>query len=205
MTWSYELKIIRELINYYENIKMGDETMKTNIKKLVLNSLLLALGLLLHQLTPVLGLPIQPDMALTMLFIIMIINKNDYKSCLVSGIATGIFTAMTTKFPGGQVPNVIDKFITTNMIFILMFIIYKLPIISKLKESKQNLIMSTIILPIGTFISGVIFLLSAQVLVGLPSSFTALFMVAVFPSIFINSIAGMFLYKVLSISLIRRN
>ena len=46
--------------------------MKITTKKLVLNSLLLALGLLLHQLTPALGLPIQPDMALAMLFTIMI-------------------------------------------------------------------------------------------------------------------------------------
>ena len=179
--------------------------MKTNTKKLVLNSLLLALGLLLHQLTPALGLPIQPDMALAMLFTIMIINKDDYKSCLLVGIVTGIFTAITTKFPGGQVPNIVDKIITTNIIFIFMYIIYKLPIINKLKESKQNLITAMIIFPIGTFISGAIFLLSAKVLVGLPGSLTALFMVAVFPAIFINSIAGIFLYKVISMSLKRGN
>ena len=82
--------------------------MKITTKKLVLNSLLLALGLLLHQLTPALGLPIQPDMALAMLFTIMILNRDDYKSCLVAGIVTGVFTAMTTKFPGGQIPNILE-------------------------------------------------------------------------------------------------
>ena len=80
--------------------------MKITTKKLTLNSLLLALGLLLHQLTPALGLSIQPDIALAMLFSIMLLNKDDYKSCLIAGIITGIFTAMTTKFPGGQIPNI---------------------------------------------------------------------------------------------------
>ena len=177
--------------------------MKTTTKKLVLNSLLLALGLLLHQLTPTLGLPMQPDMALAMLFTIMILNKDDYKSCLVAGIVTGIFTAMTTKFTGGQIPNILDKAITTNIIFIVMYFAYKIPIISKIQESKQNLIIALIIFPLGTFISGVVFLFSDQILVGLPSSFIALFMVAGLPAIFINSIVGVFLYKVVNLSLKR--
>ncbi|WP_286316884.1 tryptophan transporter [Romboutsia ilealis] len=177
--------------------------MKTNTKKLVLNSILLALGLILHQLTPAIGLPIQPDMALAMLFTIMILNKDDYKSCLVAGIVTGIFTALTTKFPGGQIPNVIDKVVTTNVVFLVIYVMDRFTIIRKLKGSKQNLITATIIFPIGTFISGIIFLLSAQVLVGLPGSFTTLFMISVLPAIFINLIAGIFLYKVVSLSLNR--
>ena len=40
--------------------------MRTNTKKLTLNALLLAIGLLLHQLTPAMGLPMQPDMSLIM-------------------------------------------------------------------------------------------------------------------------------------------
>ena len=46
------------------------------------------------------------------------INKDDYKDCLICGIIAGIFSGMTSSFPGGQVPNVIDKFITTNISFI---------------------------------------------------------------------------------------
>ena len=49
-----------------------------NTKKMVINALLLAIGAILHQITPALGLPMQPDFALAMLFIIMIINNNDY-------------------------------------------------------------------------------------------------------------------------------
>ena len=70
-----------------------------NTKKMVINALLLAIGAILHQITPALGLPMQPDFALAMLFIIMIINNNDYKITLISAIITGIFTALTTKFP----------------------------------------------------------------------------------------------------------
>ncbi|MGL5560450.1 MAG: tryptophan transporter, partial [Paraclostridium dentum] len=107
--------------------------MKTNTRKLVLNSLLLAIGLLLHQITPTIGLPIQPDMTLIMLFTIIILNKDDYKTSLVCGVITGIFTALTTKFPGGQLPNILDKVITTNIIYALVFIMYKFPFIKKFK------------------------------------------------------------------------
>ena len=57
---------------------------------MVINALLLAIGAILHQITPALGLPMQPDFALAMLFIIMIINNNDYKITLISAIITGI-------------------------------------------------------------------------------------------------------------------
>lgn len=177
--------------------------MKTNTKKLVLNSLLLAIGLLLHQLTPAIGLPIQPDMTLIMLFAIMVINKGDYKTSLTCGIITGVFTALTTKFPGGQIPNVIDKVVTTNIVYIVMFLLYKLPIMEKYSDKVKDMIVSTIILPIGTFISGTIFLMSALVLVGLPGSFESLFLVAVAPAILINLIFGIFLNKVINLSMSR--
>ena len=46
-----------------------------NTRKLTINAILLAVGALLHQITPAIGLPMQPDFSLVMLFIIMIINK----------------------------------------------------------------------------------------------------------------------------------
>ncbi|MDZ7548204.1 tryptophan transporter, partial [Clostridium perfringens] len=72
-----------------------------NVKRMMLNAILIAIGTLLHQITPALGLPMQPDFALAMLFIIIIINS-DYKSALISSIIIGVLTALTTKFPGGQ-------------------------------------------------------------------------------------------------------
>lgn len=177
--------------------------MKTNTRKLVLNSLLLAIGLLLHQITPTIGLPIQPDMTLIMLFTIIILNKDDYKTSLVCGVITGIFTALTTKFPGGQFPNILDKVITTNIIYVLVFIMYKFPFIKNFKEKTQDFIISLIILPIGTLVSGTTFLLSALVLVGLPGTFKSLFLVAVVPAVLINLVCGLFLMKVVSISVKR--
>ncbi|MGL5316643.1 MAG: tryptophan transporter [Peptostreptococcaceae bacterium] len=44
---------------------------------------------------------------------------------LICGITTGIFAAFTTKFPGGQIPNILDKTITTNMIYCIMILLYK--------------------------------------------------------------------------------
>ncbi len=181
--------------------------MNTNnkIRKLTMNGLLLAIGALLHQITPALGLPMQPDFALSMLFIIVILNKEDYKISLVAGITTGIFTAMTTKFPGGQIPNLIDKLITVNCAYLLMIFLIKIKAVNKLSEEKQNYIIASVILLIGTIISGMIFLLSAQAIVGLPAEITALFTIVVLPAAGINLVAGIFLYKVVALSLRRVN
>lgn len=166
--------------------------MKT--KKLVLNSILLAIGLMLHQFTPALGFPMQPDFALATLFIIMILNK-DYKTVLIAGIVTGIFTAMTTKFPGGQIPNIIDKIVTVTIVYGILYII---------RERLNKNIVLGIILPIGTLISGTIFLASASILVGLGGiPFSSLFIGVVLPAVIINLIAGFALFKVFETSLRR--
>ncbi|MGL5694646.1 MAG: tryptophan transporter [Peptostreptococcaceae bacterium] len=177
--------------------------MKTNTKKMVLNALLLSIGLILRQLTPAIGLPIQPDLSLVMLFTIMIINKGDYKTSLICGIICGIFAGLTTKFPGGQVPLLIDKFITVNLVYVLMNIIYKMKIVKKLEEKTQDMIVSIIILPLGTLISGTTFLVSALILVGLPGSFKALFLVAVAPAVLVNLICGVFFFKIVVMSVNR--
>ena len=111
--------------------------MKTNTRKLALNAVLLGIGLVLHQIEPAI-FGVKPDMTLIMLFTIMILNKDSYKSCLVCGIITGIFSAMTTSFPGGQIPNLIDKFVTVNLIFIIMMILYKLPFMKRLTDKNQD-------------------------------------------------------------------
>lgn len=173
---------------------------KSNTKKLVMNSMLLAIGAILHQITPALGLPMQPDMALAMLFIIVILNKNDYKTCLISALITGIFTAMTTKFPGGQLPNIVDKFITVNLSYLLVQLILKIKLISNLNKEKQNTLLVYILFPAGTLISGTTFLIASLIIVGLPATFNALFIGVVLPAIGINLIFGIFLYKIVLIS-----
>lgn len=169
---------------------------KVDTKTLAINSLFLAIGLILHQIMPVFGLPMEPDMALAMLFVIILMNRKNFMTCLNAGIITGVFTALTTKFPGGQFPNVIDKISTTIIVFILIWMIYNLPVVKKCKESLKEWLITLIVFPIGTLISGSIFLLSASYIVGLPASVSALVMTVVLPAIVLNTIAGVFLVKV---------
>lgn len=168
-----------------------------NVKKLVLNSILLAIGLLLHQLTPALGLPMQPDFALAMLFIVIILNKGEYKVTLISGIIIGLFTALTTKFPGGQLPNIVDKIITIHFVYFIMLIFNKSKFFNKYSEKVKNMILGVIIFPLGTLVSGFTFLTAATFIVGLPAPFESLFLVVVIPAIIINLIAGIILLKVI--------
>lgn len=133
----------------------------------------------------------------------MIINKDDYKTSIISAIITGVFTALTTKFPGGQVPNIIDKIISANIVYLIIILINKVKFISSLTEKKKNALIAAVVFPIGTLISGTIFLLSAQLIVGLPAPFIALFLTVVLPATIINLVAGIFLYKVVEISMKR--
>ena len=170
-----------------------------NTKKLVMNALLLGVGAMLHQVTPVLGLPMQPDFALAMLFIIIIINNGDYKTTLVAGIVTGIFTAMTTKFPGGQVPNLIDKIVTVHIVFLMVLVIGK--VLKDMDAKRRRFIQMAIVLPVGTLISGSLFLGSALMIVGLPAPFIALFTGVVLPAIGVNFVVGLVLFKVIEKSM----
>ncbi len=225
-------------------IATTNTTTKLTTRKMVLNSILLAIGLILHQITPALGLPMQPDFALRTMFIVVLINKNDYKSCLLAGIVTGVFTALTTKFPGGQLPNVIDKIVSTmfivvlinkndykscllagivtgvftalttkfpggqlpnvidkivsvNFAYLLVYLMYSIPFLRKMDMKKAGKIVSIFLFPLGTLVSGSIFLLSAQYIVGLPTGFSLLFISVVIPAVILNFIVGLVLYNVI--------
>ena len=156
--------------------------MKTNTKQLVINALLLAVGFILHAVTPVLGLPMQPDFSLIALILIVVLNKNNFGSCVVAGIATGIFSGVTSKFPMGLIPNIIDKIITTIVVYLLIRLLDKTVLSSKVKAVVTN--------AIGTLISGVVFLVSALLLVGLPAPFGVLITTVVIPAIIINTVIG---------------
>ena len=170
---------------------------KINTRKMVLNSILLAIGLILHQITPALGLPMQPDFALLTMFIVVLIN-DDYKSCILAGIVTGVFAALTTKFPGGQLPNIIDKIVAVNFGYFLVYLMYRIPFINKIDEKKLGKIISIVLFPIGTLVSGTVFLISAQYIVGLPAGFSILFVSVVIPAVVINLIAGLVFYNIIS-------
>lgn len=175
-------------------------------KKMILNAILLGIGVILHQIFPAIAGGITPDLTLVMLFCIMVINSDDYKTCLVAGIATGLFTALTTKFPMGQVPNFIDKLVTVNVMFILMKAIYVKPLRDKLGKQAELVVVS-IMTVVGTLVSGFVFLYSALLMVGLPGGLTVsgLFLAVVVPAVGINLVAAVILFKVISVSIKRTN
>ena len=153
--------------------------MKT--KQLATNSLLLAVGFLLHYFTPAIGLPMQIDFSLITLILIINLNKNNFNVGIASGIATGIFSGMTTKFPAGLIPNIIDKILTTVAVYLLIKLLDKTALHNKIKAIVVN--------AVGTLISGTVFLVSALLLVGLPASFSVLFTTVVIPATIVNTIA----------------
>lgn len=169
--------------------------MKLNFKKLVINSLLLGIGFILHQIAPPLLFGMKPDFSLILMFIVILMNE-DYKTTLASGIVCGILSALTTTFPNGQIPNLLDKIVTSHIIYLML-----LPIRNKLNSQIKLVGISVI----GTLISGSVFLGSASILAGLPNSFLVLFVGVVIPATLANTIAGTVLYNVISLSLKKSN
>ena len=153
-----------------------------NTRQLVTNALLLAVGFLLHYVTPAIGLPMQIDFSLITLILVINLSKNHFSTCIASGIVTGIFSGLTTKFPLGFVPNLIDKIVTTVVAYLLIKLLDKTALSSKIKSIAVN--------AVGTLVSGVVFLGSALILVGLPTSFGLLFATVVIPAIVVNTVVG---------------
>src|SRR6056297_2062652 len=159
------------------------------IKDLVQAALLVAIGFILHAVCPPLVLGMKPDFSLAMMFIILMV-KHDLKLGFLVALATGIFTALTTGFPGGQVANIIDKLVTFFIVFAILG-----PVMSKF----SNKIGVAIITLIGTLISGAVFLGTAALLFGLPGPFTALFYTIVIPASIINAITGVIIFSSIKI------
>ena len=156
--------------------------MKTNTKQLVTNSLLLAIGFLLHYITPAIGLPMQIDFSLITLILVVSLNKSSFSTCLASGVATGIFSGITSKFPLGLVPNIIDKISTAIFVYLLIRLLDKITLHNKIKAIVIN--------AVGTMLSGIVFLVSALLLTGLPAPFSVLFITVVIPATVVNTLVG---------------
>ena len=156
--------------------------MKTKTKQLVTNSLLLAVGFLLHYVTPAIGLPMQIDFSIITLILVITLNRNSFNTCVASGVATGIFSGLTTKFPLGFIPNIIDKITTAIVVYLLIRLLDKTTLSSKIKAIAVN--------AIGTIVSGTVFLCSALLFVGLPAPFGVLFVTVVVPATVVNTVIG---------------
>ncbi|MFK9094712.1 tryptophan transporter [Bacillus salipaludis] len=157
--------------------------MKT--KNLVILALLAGIGVVLHSVMPNF-LGIKPDMMLAMMFLGIILVPEG-KSVMLMGIVTGVLSALTTGFPNGQIPNIIDK-IVTSLIFFGLFLV--------LRKFVKPIVCAAILTAVGTLISGTVFLGSALLLFGLPGPFAALFSVGVLPAIALNTVIMIILFPV---------
>ncbi|TYS65590.1 tryptophan transporter [Sutcliffiella horikoshii] len=161
-----------------------------NTKTLVSLALLVGIGAVLHTVVPGVILGMKPDLALTMMFLgIMLFPEK--KNVLLLGVVTGLISAMTTTFPAGQIPNIIDKPITAFLFFFMLL---------ALKKLDKPLIKAGVLTAIGTIISGVIFLFTALTLVGLPGgeSFAFFFVTAVLPAVALNVIVMLIIYPIVT-------
>jgi ABC-type multidrug transport system fused ATPase/permease subunit len=165
--------------------------MKT--KNLVALALLVGIGAVLHAVIPGIFLGMKPDMMLAMMFLGIILFP-DFKSVLLLGIVTGLLSGLTTTFPGGLIPNIIDK-IVTSMLFFGLFL--------SLNKFRNSIVSVAVLTAIGTIISGTTFLTSAYFIVGLPGAFTALFAAVVLPAAVINTITMIILYPI-ALSVVKR-
>lgn len=159
-----------------------------NTKKLVMLALLIAMGAVLSAVMPGFVFGMKPDMMLTMMFLGIILFP-DLKSVVLLAVATGIISGLTTTFPGGLIPNMIDKPITACVFFVLFLVLGKY---------RNSLVSAAVLTVVGTLVSGTAFLTSAYLIVGLPphASFSGLFAAVVLPAAALNTIAVIILYPI---------
>lgn len=156
------------------------------LKENIITALLLAIGIILHQITPGILGGMKFDFLLSFIFISLLINST-FNNAILTAILGGIFSAMTTSFPGGQIPNLIDKLVTCLILFV---------IIKSIQNFKLNVFIVALIAGLGTFISGTTFLLSALFITGLPVPMKVLMVTVVLPTILVNGLGTAFLYEI---------
>lgn len=161
------------------------------LRENILSTLLLAIGFILHQITPGIIGGMKFDFLLIFMFIAIYINRG-FKNALLTGILAGLLSAMATTFPGGQLPNIIDKIVTSLSVYILFYMT---------KGFKYRYGTIGLVGAIGTFISGFTFLSTAALIVGLPVSMNILVATVVVPTALVNGFGICFIYKTIDLAL----
>ncbi len=156
--------------------------MKT--KEIVLAAILLASGLVLHSVTPPVFGGVKPDFLLATM-VIAILSQPKLRNTLLIGTVAGILAALTTGFPGGQIPNIIDKLASALLTLVLIKATVKI----------HSMVVLGLISGVITIFSGLIFLGSALLIVGLPAPLSVLFAVVVLPTAVANIVVGGVLFK----------
>ncbi|CDO02735.1 putative tryptophan transport protein [Oceanobacillus picturae] len=160
---------------------------KMNTKVLVILSLLVGIGTVLHTVIPGVFFGVKPDMLLSMMFLGIILFPQP-KYVVLLALATGAISALTTQAPGGQIANLIDKPITA-MLFLILFLF--------VKNKVNNKISAPVLTAIGTMISGAIFLSVVLFFLGaMEGGFIAGMLTVVLPAAAVNTLIMIVIYPV---------
>src|SRR5690606_4710695 len=157
-----------------------------NTKVLVLLSLLIGMGAVLHAVMPPIYLGMKPDLLLVMMFLGIILFP-EKKYVLLVALVAGVISALATGFPGGQIASPFDKFVSA-------FVFYGVLVAAR--KYTQAIIMICAVTAVGILVSGIVFLSVALLVAGLPGTFIGLFLTVVLPTTVMGIIAMAIIYPI---------
>ncbi|WP_088007805.1 tryptophan transporter [Indiicoccus explosivorum] len=163
-------------------------------KSLVLMALLVSTGAALYVVIPGFNGGMKPDFMLTMMFVGILLFPYA-KHVFLLAATTGILSGLFSTFPGGFLPNIVDKLITA-FIFLLA--------VQLLKKYASRLPAVISLTAAGTLLSGTIFLSAAILLIGAEIPFLPLVLTVVLPAMVLNAIAIGFIYPII-MTLVKRS
>ncbi|GGH73234.1 putative tryptophan transport protein [Compostibacillus humi] len=161
-----------------------------NIRVLIILSLLVGIGTVLHAAIPGFTIAgVKPDLLLSMMFLgIFLFPKAKY--VLLLSIVSGIIAALTTSAPGGQIANMIDKPVSAFVVLGLFLL---------LQNKLNNNINAPVLTFVGTFVSGTVFVAVLSVIASLPEGgFIALILTAVLPAAAVNTLIMVVVYPIVN-------
>lgn len=165
-----------------------------NTKNLVLMALLVAVGAALYIVVPSFNGGMKADFMLTMMFIGILLFPT-FKETFLLAVTTGIISGLFSSFPGGFVPNVVDKFVT-GFVFLL--------IILTLRKLAKHVVTQYIVVGLCTILSGTIFLSLALLLTDVPIDFKVLFISVVLTTTVLNIVVFGVVYPIIT-KLVKRS
>lgn len=160
------------------------------LQNLIIVALFLGIGTVLHTVVPGLLFGMKSDLSLVMLFLALYFFA-DKKSFLVIGLVAGILAGLTTSMPGGFFPHVVDKLVTSTVVFSQFSAVATH--LSKLPRYIAGIVLAFL----GTAVSGAVFLSMMILLSGLnQTAFLGLFITLVLPTAAVNTALMAILYPI---------
>lgn len=154
------------------------------IRDITLSAALLAFGFVINAVSPPIFFGLKPDFMLIILFII-ILGMRNFRLTIGVSLTAGFIMAFTTSFPGGQIPNIIDKMVVGIITYLC---------VPLLKGGK--LYTQAIYAVLGSFISGFIFLVTAGLFYKIPGGLENLVVTAILPLAIVNGLVFLPMKKI---------